>query len=408
MLKKHFALFAALIGLLALVLPSVAQDTPFVFGMVLVGPKDDRGWSQAHYEGGLYVKEQIVGSEMLTFESLNPADTPETTLADVVKQFVDEGATLIITTSDAFEEDTAQVAPQYPDVTFINVSGDDVLAGTAPANLGNVMAASEWSRLIAGCAAALSSATGKIGYVGPLINSETRRMAASEYLGAEYCWDNYMEGEGPENTEFEVTWIGFWFNIPGVTLDPTEETKNFYNRGFDVVVSGIDTTEMVTVAGQELAAGNEVSVQPYNSLSGCDASPENCLGMVYYNWGPTYAKIAESVIDGSWVQAWDWVIPTFSDVEGEVFAEDSITGYMPHEGLSEGAQEVLAQFIEEIKVFAADETNAGQVFLWSDELVLSDGTTLADFAGTNDVITEPRLAVWYLPQLLQGMVGANE
>src|SRR5690242_1738142 len=132
MLKKHFALFVALVGLLALVLPSAAQDDHFVFGMVLVGPKDDKGWSQAHYEGGKYVEAQIPGSEMLTFESLNAADTPETTLADVVKEFVDEGASLIITTSDAFEEDTAKVAPEYPDVTFINVSGDDVLAGTAP------------------------------------------------------------------------------------------------------------------------------------------------------------------------------------------------------------------------------------------------------------------------------------
>src|SRR5687767_2064769 len=115
MLKKHFVFFAALVGLLALVLPGAAQDSdPFVFGMVLVGPKDDRGWSQAHYEGGQYVEEQIPGAEMLTFESLNAADTPESTLADVVRDFVDQGATLIITTSDAFEEDTAQVAPQYP------------------------------------------------------------------------------------------------------------------------------------------------------------------------------------------------------------------------------------------------------------------------------------------------------
>jgi simple sugar transport system substrate-binding protein len=406
MLKKHFALFVALVGLLALVLPSAAQDDHFVFGMVLVGPKDDRGWSQAHYEGGKFVEQQIPGSEMLTFESLNAADTPETTLADVVRDFVDSGASLIITTSDAFEEDTAKVAPEYPDVTFINVSGDDVLAGTAPANLGNVMASSEWSRLIAGCAAALSSETGKIGYVGPLINSETRRMAASEYLGAKYCWDKY--NEGADDLEFQVTWIGFWFNIPGVTLDPTEETKNFYDRDFDVVVSGIDTTEMVTVAGQELATGNAVSVQPYNSLAGCDASPENCLGMVYYNWGPTYVKLVQSVIDGTWEQSWDWVVPTFSDVEGEVFAEDSITGYMPREGLSEEAQASLTEFIDELKAFAADEANAGQIFLWSEDTVLSDGTTLADFAKTNEVITEPRLAVWYLPQLLEGMVGANE
>jgi len=33
----------------------------FKFGMVLVGPKDDKGWSQAHYEGGQYIEQQSGG-----------------------------------------------------------------------------------------------------------------------------------------------------------------------------------------------------------------------------------------------------------------------------------------------------------------------------------------------------------
>jgi len=407
-LKKHLALFAALIGLLALVLPGAAQDTKkFVFGMVLVGPKDDRGWSQAHYEGGLYLQEQIPGSEMLTFESLNPADNPEATLADVVRNFVGEGTTLIITTSDSFQEDTVKVAADYPKVTFINISGDNVLTKTAPANMGNVMASSEWTRLIAGCAAALTSESGKIGYIGPLINNETRRMAASEYLGAKYCWEKY-KNKDPKDLQFEVTWIGFWFNIPGVTLDPTEEAKNFYNRGFDVVVSGIDTTEMVTVAGQEKAAGKTVWVQPYNSLSGCDTSPANCLGMVYYNWGPAYAQIAQSVIDGTWKSEWMWVAPTFSSEAGKVFADLSMTGYMPREGLSEDNTATLMKFIDEVKAFAADKANTGKIFLWSDDLKLQDGTTLAEAAKDKPTSDEYQLSVWYLPQILDGMVGASE
>jgi len=32
----------------------------FVFGVVLVGPKNDHGWSQAHYEGGLYIEENCL------------------------------------------------------------------------------------------------------------------------------------------------------------------------------------------------------------------------------------------------------------------------------------------------------------------------------------------------------------
>jgi simple sugar transport system substrate-binding protein len=31
---------------------AAAADKPFVFGMLLVGPYNDHGWSQAHYDGG--------------------------------------------------------------------------------------------------------------------------------------------------------------------------------------------------------------------------------------------------------------------------------------------------------------------------------------------------------------------
>lgn len=384
----------ALLMILAVV-PLAAQDE-IVFGMVLVGPADDRGWSQAHYEGGLYVEENVPGTRMIYFESLNPADAPETTLAQVVEQFVDEGASIIFTTSDAFEEDTTAIAPQYPDVTFINVSGDDVLVGDAPENVGNFMAMSEWSRLIAGCAAALTSETGQLGYVGPLINAETRRVAASAYLGARYCWENY-KGGAPAELVYEITWIGFWFPIPGVTLDATEETNAFFGRGFDVVMSGIDTTEMVTVAGQRQANGESVFAMPYNSLQGCDAAPEACLGIPYYNWGPTYASYTNAIVAGEWEQSWDWIAPTWDDME------NSITGFQVAAGLSEENAALLDAFIAEVVAYAEDPANADAIFLWEGPLNLQDGTVLA--AEGEKVALED---IWYLPQLLEGMTGASE
>jgi simple sugar transport system substrate-binding protein len=56
-MKRNVFLTALLaISLLLVAVGSLsAQDDEFVFGMVLVGPQDDRGWSQAHYEGGLAV-----------------------------------------------------------------------------------------------------------------------------------------------------------------------------------------------------------------------------------------------------------------------------------------------------------------------------------------------------------------
>jgi simple sugar transport system substrate-binding protein len=162
------------------------------------------------------------------------------------------------------------------------------------------------------------------------------------------------------------------------------------------------------VAGQEKDAGKTVWVQPYNSLSGCDTSPDNCLGMVYYNWGPSYAKIAQSVVDGTWEQSWDWVGPTFSDEEGKAFDDLSMTGYMPREGLSEENLAKLNEFIDEVKAFAADEANAGKIFLWDDSLELQDGTTLGEAAADKPTSDTYQLSVWYLPQLLKGIVGASE
>ena len=87
----------------------------------------------------------------------------------------------------------------------------------------------EYGKMIAGCAAALSTQTGQIGYLGPLINDETRRLVNSAYFGARHCWEN--AGNDPADLSFTVNWIGFWFNIPGQTLDPTQVTNDFFDSG---------------------------------------------------------------------------------------------------------------------------------------------------------------------------------
>ncbi len=285
-----------------------AAAAPVTFGMILVGPKNDHGWSQAHYDGGLYVEENLPGSKMIVFESLNPADKPEATVEGVVDDMVAQGATLIITTSDEFEEDTVGVAEKYPDVIFINASGDDVVTGEAPPNEGNIMGRMEDMKAVAGCAAALATETGKLGYLGPLINFETRRLAASAYLGAKYCYENYR-GLDPNDLQFTVTWIGFWFNIPGVTLDPTEVVTSFFDSGVDVVMSGIDTTEGIDVAGQRAARGENVWAVAYDYAGGCENAPDICLGVPYFNWGPAYLETATAVSQGTWTQSWDWNPP---------------------------------------------------------------------------------------------------
>jgi basic membrane protein A and related proteins len=395
-MKKRYLLFVLLIVLAVAFTacggeeePEAAEELPF--GMVMVGPRNDRGWSQAHYEGGLYIEENLEGSRMIAFESLNPGDKPEATLEGVVDDMVADGARLIFTTSDEFEEDTVGVAEKYEDVTFINISGDDALTGEAPENLGNIMGRMEDMKAIAGCAAAVATETGKIGYLGPLINHETRRLASSAYQGARYCYEN-VRGMNPDDLEFTVTWIGFWFNIPGVTLDPTEVTNSFFDSGVDVVLSGIDTTEGIDVSGQRADQGEPVWAIPYDFEAACDNAPDICLGVPYFNWGPAYLETAQAVADGSWEQSWDWNPPYWDDL-----TDNSVTaaGWVHGPGLTSDWQSDLDVFI--------DGLSSGDINVWSGPINLQDGS---EYISSGSEATDDE--IWYLPQLLQGMEGPSE
>ncbi|NWG17156.1 MAG: BMP family ABC transporter substrate-binding protein [Chloroflexi bacterium] len=377
----------------------------FVFGVVLVGFKNDAGWSQAHYEGGLYVEEQIPGSRMVVVENINAANT-EVPFESAIAELVDQGAKLIFTTSDEHEEDTTKIASEYPDVTFVNISGDDTYTGEAPENVGNLMGTMEWGKLIAGCAAALTTETGKIGYLGPLINFETRRLAASAYLGARYCYEKYAGGD-PAELQFTVSWIGFWFNIPGVTLDPLEVSTQFFNEGNDVVISGIDTTEALTVAGQRAAQGEKVWAVPYDFRDSCNAAPEVCLGVPYFNWGPAYVDIVSAVQAGTYQSEFKLVDPDWTDINN--LATTGI-GFIVGPALSEEDQESLDAFIAEMTAFATDSANAGSIFLWIGPLAYQDETEIAAEGEALPFIAPLGEApsIWYLDQLLQGMSGASK
>ena len=47
-----------------------APAEPFTFGILLVGAHNDQGWSQAHYDAGLYVEKNLPNSKMLYLENV--------------------------------------------------------------------------------------------------------------------------------------------------------------------------------------------------------------------------------------------------------------------------------------------------------------------------------------------------
>jgi simple sugar transport system substrate-binding protein len=372
--------------------PTTAQET-FKVGMVLVGPMQDGGWSQAHVEGSEYVKAKLPGLQFDYLDKVNPADRPNVRASQVADDMIARGAKVIIFTSDDHKDDAIETARKHPEIAVIHASGDMAWKEGKNyidlPNLANIMPQMEAMRMVAGCAAALGSETGKIGLLGPLINDETRRYAAAAYLGAKYCWETYRDR--PEELQFRVTWIGFWFNIPGVTLDPSKVADDFYNSGFDVVMSGLDTPEAAVQGKRAAEAGKRVRYTHYGLASGCNFAPEICLGVSYYNWGPGYKQLIEAARAGTFESQFlrppiDW-----SDINNP---DTSSAGFIMGEALEPEDRAKLEEFIAGL--------GNGSIQLFKGPLNFQDGTP---FLAEGEVASE--VDIWYLGQLLQGMEGAS-
>jgi simple sugar transport system substrate-binding protein len=392
MRKKFFLIALVLVGLL-MMNPVNAQTTnkPFIFGLLLVGPYNDHGWSQAHYDAGLYVEKKVPGTKMIYIDKVNPADRPGVTIPQLVDDLVGKGAKLIIANSDDMKDGAREAAKLHPNTYFLHVSGDDVLTGKASKNLANVMGRMEYGKMIAGFAAALTTQTGKIGYLGPLVNEETRRLAAAAYLGARYAWENVLKKD-PKTLAFQVTWIGFWFNIPGVTADPTQVAQNFHNTGYDVVISGIDTTEALVVARQKRQEKKQVWAIPYDYKGACEGAMDACLGVPYFNWGPAYVHFIKDAMEGKFKQEWLWNGPDWKDINNP---DTSAVGFLAGGALSKPAQASLDAFIKDL--------GSGKVQLFKGPLDYQDGKP---FLKAGEVATDKQ--IWYMEQLLKGMAGESK
>jgi len=370
-----------------------AAGKNLTIGLVLVGPYNDQGWSQANYDAVQYVVSKVPGTKMVYIDKANTSDRPGTTVSQLAESLVTQGAKFIIFSSDDMSDEAVKFAQAHKDIFVIMSSGSQVWKDGKNyqdlPNMVNIMGRMEFGKMMGGVAAALTTKTGKIGYLGPLINDETRRLASSVYLGARYAWTNYLKKD-PAKLQFKVTWIGFWFNIPGVTSDPSQVADDFFNSGYDVVVSGIDTTEAVTEAVKYAAKGKKVWAVAYDYANAYQQAPNVNLGVPYFNWGPAYVTSVKAAMAGTFASHFEWNAPDWKNINDP---DTGAVGFNKGQALSADASAGLDKFIGEL---------AGGLNLWKGPISLQDGTSyLADGVAATDQ------QIWYLPQLLKGMQGQS-
>ena len=288
----------------------------FNVAMVLIGPHNDGGWSQAHYEGLVYVEQNVPNVHTAYIENVPEGAESE----QVFRSLARKGFNLIYGTSFGYMDPMETVAGEFPDTIFIHISGFK----SNQKNFGNLFGAMEDMKYLAGMiAGARAKADGnpKLGYMATFPIPEELRLGNAIALG--------MKKTCPECT-LDVRWINTWH-------DPIKEkdgAASLFDAGAQVVFTGADTPAVADVAQEKGKWGIT-----YDWVGSCKV--ERCLTAPYWNWGPVYAKITKGVIDKTYKVGWDY----FDADSGGL----GLFGFMEGQQLTKGEADLPPEVIKMVK-----------------------------------------------------------
>ncbi len=278
-------------------IPDVAEGK-FNVAMVLIGPHDDGGWSQAHYEGLQYVCENVADANVAYIELVPEGADSE----QVFRSLARKGFQFIIGTSFGYMDPMATVAEEFPDATFLHLTGFK----SNGKNFGNFFGAMEDFKYLAGMLAgsrAKADGNPKLGYMATFPIPEELRLGNAIMRGAKVTC--------PECT-MDVRFINTWH-------DPVKErdgSASLFDAGAQVVFTGADTPAVADVAAEKGKWG-----VTYDHPVSCKI--DACLTAPYWIWGPEYARIAESVKAGTYTAGYEYfdadskAMGLFGFMEGE-------------------------------------------------------------------------------------------
>ena len=303
-------------------IPNVEKGK-FNVAMVLIGPHDDGGWSQSHYEGLDYVSKNVQDVNVAYIENVPEGADSE----QIFRSLSRKGFDLIFGTSFGFMDPMEIVAGEFPDTTFIHISGYK----SNNTNFGNLFGGMEVMKYLAGMLAgarAKQDGNLKIGYMATFPIPEELRLGNAIALG--------MRKTCPECT-MDVRWINTWHD----PIIEKEASASLFDSGAQVVFTGADTPAVADVATEKGKWG-----VTYDWYGSCKAA--GCLTAPYWNWGPVYAKIAQGVKDGTYTVGWDYF-------DGDTGAL-GLYGFMEGQELTKGVADLDPAVIQEVRDLIAEDS----------------------------------------------------
>jgi basic membrane protein A len=247
-----------------------AQQPAVIFDM---GGKFDKSFNQAGYQGAEQWKKET-GKNYLEFEISN-----DTQRVQAIRRMAERGASPIISIGFAQASALQQVAKDFPKTQFAVIDGIAKLP-----NVQSILFKEHEGSFLVGMIAALTSKTGKVGFVGGMDIPLIRKFQCG-----------YEQGAKATNPKIEV-----FSNMTGTTStawnDPTrggELAKAQFAKGSDVVFAaaggtGVGVYQAAKDAGK-LAIGvdsNQNHLQPGTMLTSMVKRVDVAVYNVLKGWKP--------------------------------------------------------------------------------------------------------------------------
>ncbi|WP_077037976.1 BMP family ABC transporter substrate-binding protein [Pelomonas sp. KK5] len=250
-----------------------AAQAPLKIGFIYPGPVADVGWTYQHDLGRKMVEAEF-GAKVKTVCVENVPEGPDA--ERVLRQLVDDGCTMIFTTSFGFMDPTIRVAADYPDVAFEHCSGYKMAA-----NVGIYQTRFYEGAYLCGMLAGKRTKTGTLGYVAPFPIPEVIRNLNAFVLGA--------RAVNPK-VNARVVWINSWYDPP----KERDAALALMNQGADVMYQNTDSAAIVQLAQSKgvWAIGQDSDMARFGPAAQLSA---NTL-----NWGVYYVHKVRQRLAGQW------------------------------------------------------------------------------------------------------------
>jgi len=248
--------------------PTPAPPKALKVAMVLPGRIDDMAWNQAGYSSFMRLKGKL-GPEIEVAWVEGVYDAVD--IVPALRFYGEKGYELIIGHGFQFQEPIKEVAPDYPDISFLITAGWE----SGP-NFSFNDVRTDQTGYLEGFLAAKVTKTGKIGYIAGLEVAELARFAKGYELGA--------KSVNPD-IEIRMVYTGHFHDVAGAK----ETAISLVDAGVDVIATMGDGVVLGTVAGCK-----EKGV--FILGNGCDISelaPELVLTSGVWRWDAIYEQWIE-------------------------------------------------------------------------------------------------------------------